>query len=384
MRTVETQKLIQVLSDLISIPSVNPAFKALGPNDFGESGVADYLEALAGKAGLECERQEVIDGRENIIIRMFPAGGIVKKRVMFAPHMDTVSVDNASQLMPELKGGKLHGRGACDTKGSITAMLMTLVAMTESRKRPKQTEIIFAGLVDEENRQMGSRHLAQSMEAVDLAVIGEPTLCRVVTAHKGDVWQRITVKGRSAHGAQPHLGDNAISKMSKLIQAIEDQYVPGLKARAHPLLGNPTLNIGIIRGGVQSNIVPNSCSIEVDRRTLPGENEQSFRDEINQLVQSLDPDLELEWADTKGVECLPMESDPDIEEIQKIRNLTPNSDPLGVSYFCDAAVIRTNGSPCVVFGPGSIDQAHTEDEWIEVASLESAHQILLNYCASLP
>lgn len=376
------QTLVRVLSDLISIPSVNPAFKGRSESDFGEKKVSDYLELLAKKAGLDVERQPVLPERDNLIVRYTPEGGSPRKRILLAPHLDTVSVEDEDQTVPKIEESKLYGRGACDTKGSVAAMIMSLINISKSPRRPQSTEIIFAGLVDEENKQLGSRALVDHIGKVDLAIIGEPTLCRGITAHKGNLWHRISVNGRSAHGAKPHLGDNAITKMSRFINAVEQKYQPALKKKNHPLLGNPTLNIGMIQGGFQSNIVPNQCSIEVDRRTLPGETETSFMDELNQIADSLS--IELEWFDSKKVDCPPMESDPEDPHIKQFLEMTRDPRAQGVSYFCDAAVIQQNGSPCIVFGPGDISQAHTDNEWIHLDSLNEAHDLLMSYFSKLP
>ena len=373
---------VRVLSDLISIPSVNPAFKARSESDFGEKKVSEYLESLAKKAGLSVERQEVQPGRDNLIVRYSPSRISPSKRILLAPHMDTVSLDKEIQTKPFINENRLHGRGACDTKGSIAAMLMALIEMSKMSDRPKSTEIIFAALVDEENKQLGSRAAVDHIGKVDLAIIGEPTSCRGITAHKGNFWHKISVSGRSAHGAKPDLGDNAISKMAKFINLVQEEYLPRLKTKQHELLGSPTLNIGMISGGYQNNIVPNECSIEVDRRTLPGESEESFMEELNNIAHSLS--IKLQWFDSKNVDCPPMESDPNEPHIKEFLGLTKDSRPQGVSYFCDAAIIQKSGSPCIVFGPGDISQAHTDDEWIDIDSLNEAYEIIMRYFSKLP
>src|SRR4029077_4720238 len=149
------------------------------------------------------------------------------------------------------------------------AMLTALGELAGSRTRPRETEIIFAGLIDEENGQAGSRALVAAGWQADLALVGEPTRLRAVTAHKGDLWLRLETRGKAAHGAEPWLGRNAVHAMGRIVDALETDYAAQLRRRRHPLLGSATVNVGSIAGGTQPNIVPDACFISVDRRTLP-------------------------------------------------------------------------------------------------------------------
>ncbi|MEY4202206.1 MAG: hypothetical protein RLZZ265_3946, partial [Verrucomicrobiota bacterium] len=188
----------QLLRELIALPSVNPAFLPGRAELTGEQRVADFLAFTADRAGLELKWQEVFPGRSNLLIHLTPAGGKVRRRVLLAPHMDTVGVDAEARFKPVVKAGRLHGRGACDTKGSIAIYLSALLAVAESGARPQETEIVLTALVDEENNQSGSRDLVKRGLKADLAIVGEPTRLKVVTAHKGDLWLRLTTHGKSA------------------------------------------------------------------------------------------------------------------------------------------------------------------------------------------
>ncbi len=332
-----TEKL---LAELIALPSVNPAFAPQGgaaarqARHYGEKNVADFLASVAARAGLEVELQKVspveskrwgetpgepvlADGhsgsrgrsphrteetgltRSNVIVRLPPPGKI-HQTVLLAPHLDTVGAGD-SQFVPRRKNGRLYGRGACDTKGSVAAMLTALCELANMKSRPQETEIIFAGLVDEENAQAGSRALvgqASSLspffqEAGDrqdacptLAVVGEPTRLQVVTAHKGSLWLQLETRGRAAHGATPQLGQNAVHEMARIVDLLETVYAARLRRRRHPLLGTATVNVGTISGGTQPNIVPDRCAITIDRRTLPGETESGVRREIAALLRA--------------------------------------------------------------------------------------------------
>jgi acetylornithine deacetylase/succinyl-diaminopimelate desuccinylase-like protein len=297
-----TEKL---LAELIALPSVNSAFLPLRHPHAGEKRVADFLAAVAASAGLEIEFQKVLPGRSNVIARLRPRNKI-RRTILLAPHLDTVGADG-TRFIPQRKNGRLHGRGACDTKGSVAAMLAALCELANSKSRPRETEIIFAGLIDEEHMQAGSRALAAGGFKADLAVVGEPTKLQVVTAHKGSLWLELATHGRAAHGATPHLGKNAIHEMARVVDALETDYAAQLRRRKHKLLGAGTVNVGKISGGTQPNIVPDSCTVAIDRRTLPGETDAGVRREITALLRA--KKLNVKISSTKAAPCLPLETD---------------------------------------------------------------------------
>ena len=397
-----TEKL---LAALIALPSVNSAFAPsdgasarqarLRQSHYGEKNVADFLAATAARAGLGVEFQTVLPGRPNLIARLLPRNKI-HRTILLAPHLDTVDADE-SQFVPRPKSGRLYGRGACDTKGSIAAMLIALCELANVRSRPKETEIIFAGLIDEEHAQAGSRALVGQASSLSpffqktrdrqdacstLAIVGEPTRLQVVTAHKGSLWLQLETRGKAAHGATPQLGRNAVHEMARIVDALETDYAAQLRKREHPLLGVATVSVGTIGGGTQPNIVPDRCIITIDRRTLPGETETGVRREIAAFLRS--KKLSAKISSTKLEPALPLETNPKLPLVRQFLRSVGQSRPAGVDFFCDAAVLAGAGIPSVVFGPGDIAQAHTVDEWISLASLERGKNLLLNFLKSLP
>ena len=382
-RMTRTEKL---LAELIALPSVNPAFLPPRHPFAGEQRVADFLAATAAQAGLEVEFQKVLaDGRHkskarsNIIARLLPKNKI-KRTILLAPHLDTVGADG-TKFIPQRKHGRLHGRGACDTKGSVAAMLAALCELANSSSRPQETEIVFAGLIDEEHAQAGSRALAASGFQADLAIVGEPTKLHVVTAHKGSLWLQLETRGKAAHGATPHLGKNAVHEMARVVDALETDYAARLKKRKHELLGTGTVNVGQISGGTQPNIVPDSCVISIDRRTLPGETDAGVRREISELLRA--QKLNVKISSAKLAPAAPLETDVKRPLVQQFFHSVHQTRPVGVDYFCDAAVLSAGGIPSVVFGPGDIAQAHTADEWISLAQLERGKDLLVRFFNSL-
>lgn len=388
-----TEKL---LAELVARPSVNPAFaisSAAGlrscaasdgqpvvPAKFGEQRVADLLASVAMRAGLEVEFQKVLPGRSNLMARLRPRNKI-RRTILLAPHLDTVNADD-SQFSPQRKNGRLYGRGACDTKGSIAAMLTALCELAESKTRPQETEIIFTGLVDEEHAQAGSHTLTTSGLRADLALVGEPTRLQVVTAHKGSLWLQLETHGKAAHGATPRFGRNAVRAMARIVEVLESDYAARLRKRRHPLLGTATVNVGTICGGAQPNIVPDHCAITIDRRTLPGETDVRVRREIAAFLRS--KKMRAKISSTKLAPALPLETNPKLPLVRQFLRSIGQTRPLGVDFFCDAAVLSAGGIPSVVFGPGDIAQAHTTDEWISLESLERGRNLLLRFLNSLP
>jgi acetylornithine deacetylase/succinyl-diaminopimelate desuccinylase-like protein len=372
---------VRLLQDLIALPSVNPAFFS-DPNLHGEHRVAEFLASAARRHGLEVESQPVVPGRSNLLVRLTPRGP-VRHRVLLAPHLDTVGDPAyALQLKPVVRDGRVYGRGACDTKGSVCAYFQSLLNVTAAGPRPAHTEILFVGLIDEENMQLGSRHFASHGPKSDFAIVGEPTGLEIVTAHKGDVWLRLRTIGRPAHGATPHRGRNAVTAMSRIVLALETEYASELAARpAHPRLGRPTINVGRIDGGRQPNIVPAECIIDIDRRTLPGETEAGVRREIRALLQR--QGLKASFDTLRTSPCEPLETNPDLPLVQALTRAARRRTTRGVHYFTDAAPLAAGGIPSVVFGPGDIAQAHTEREWLAISQLEKSIHILERFLRGL-
>jgi acetylornithine deacetylase/succinyl-diaminopimelate desuccinylase-like protein len=407
----------KLLCELIALPSVNPAFLPAGDPRAGEGRVADFLAATAAQAGLDVDFQAVATVRHdsietaedqlaaipnaqcpilnpqsairnpqsairsNLIAILRPARR-ARLRLLLAPHLDTVPAADDEQYAPCLEDTRICGRGACDTKGSVAAMLTALCQLAKQGPRPPETEIVFAGLVDEEQAQSGSRALAASGFQADLAIVGEPTGLRIVTAHKGTLWLGLATRGKSAHGARPELGRNAVHEMARVVCLLETDYARRLRRWRHPLLGHATVNVGVIAGGTQPNIVPAACRIGVDRRTLPGETERSVRAEMMALFRR--HKLRVGIASQKQAPCLPMETDARLPLVRQFFGVAGQKKAAGVDYFCDASVLAQAGIASVVFGPGDIAQAHTAEEWIARKSLEAATALLLKFLRSLP
>lgn len=370
----------KLLNELIALPSVNPAYLPPGDPCAGEQLIADFIAVTAARAGLDIEFQKVLPGRVNLLARLRPANRPTQT-ILLAPHLDTVPAMTEDQFVPRKEGNRVFGRGACDTKGCIAAMLSALCTLAKSRQRPRATEIIFAGLVDEEAAQAGSRALAKVMKA-DLAIVGEPTSNRVVTAHKGNIWFQLETRGKAAHGSRPELGRNAVHAMARIVDALETDYAKMLRSRRHPLLGFATVNVGTICGGTQANIVPDSCVITIDRRTIPGETEPKVKREIETFLAR--KKLSATFKSVRNGTCLPLETSASLPLVRSFLHSIGQRKPAGVNYFCDAAILAEGGIPSVVFGPGDIAYAHTAAEWISLRELEQAQKMLVRFLSLQP
>jgi acetylornithine deacetylase/succinyl-diaminopimelate desuccinylase-like protein len=358
---------------LVRIPSVNPDGDP-GTDRTGEQACAEYVAGFLRSLGSEAEIRPVHPGRPNVV-GCFPAPG--KPRLLFAPHTDTVSVAGMTidPFGGEIRDGKVHGRGASDTKGPMAAMLW---ALRESRDLlPQLThEIWFAGLMGEEAGQDGAKALA-SQETFDFVVVGEPTGLEVVFKHKVDVTARITATGRAAHSSCPERGENAITKLAAGLLSLQQALTAYFAGIGDPVLGHPSFSIGTIRGGTKFNIVPDHAEAVVDLRLLPAQWHDREAEAVFEVMRLACPGLEV--SRVAGSEAL--DTDPAHPLVTKL--VEAGGHPAGAAWFCDAAIFSARGIPAVAVGPGSIAQAHTEDEFIAVDDLEAGVGFFKRFLASL-
>jgi acetylornithine deacetylase len=332
---------------------------------------------------IETWEEEVVPGRPNVMARL--PGLHQVRRLLLEAHTDTVSTKGMTipPFDPIIMEGKLYGRGSCDTKAGLATMMHAMLSLKEDRITPP-CEIVLAAVVDEEFSYRGVVKLCENLKA-DAAIVAEPTEMRAVIATKGVLRCRIVVHGKSAHSSKPHLGVNAITQMAKVLVAIESDNAR-MAVIQHPLVGSGTCNVGVINGGVQVNFVPDRCFIEIDRRLLPGESAARAVAEYQQLLNQL-PGISAEIEEPLLLvdEALdtPAESDVVQTASQILRDLGLNPEPCGVPFGCDASKLSRAGIPSIVFGPGSIDRAHTADEYVELDQVEQAlefqRRFLLNF-----
>ncbi len=388
--------LVETLCDLVRLPSVNPMGRQVSGPEYFEYRVTEYLEQLFQKLGLPFETQTLQPKRTNIFARLAghrdPLHG--GELIVFEAHQDTVPVDGMTipPWTPEIRNGRVYGRGACDIKGGMSCML-TAVSRLAERRPAEMPTIIMACSVNEEHGFSGAKEMGQLWASgesklvprvPDAVIVAEPTDLNVVVAHKGVARWSVHTRGRAAHSSKPELGVNAIYGMAKVLNALEEYARDIAPSRGeHPLVGRPSLSVGVISGGLSVNTVADHCSIQIDRRVLPGEDnvaaQQHVIDFVRERVAS-DVDLEHEplflaspgLSDTRNSLLSARLS-------ASIRRQGGPGECIGVSFGTDAPAFDRIHAPTVVFGPGSIAQAHTCDEWIAIEQLERATNILTDF-----
>jgi acetylornithine deacetylase len=379
----------RLLRDLVALPSVNPMGRPLqGPEVF-EHQVSDYLEAFFRGLGVRYQRQPVAPLRDNIVAFFEPPGA--SSTLVLEVHQDTVPTDHMTipPFGAALENGRVYGRGACDVKGGMAAMLGAFARAVQEKRGRKR--VVLACTVDEEFTFLGVQRLVKDdlrggVSGPLVAVVAEPTCLDIVHAHKGAVRWAVRTAGRSCHSSRPELGVNAIYHMAGLLPHVE-RYAEHLRqTRSHTLLGPATLSVGRIEGGTSVNTVPDRCQIEVDRRVLPGEDSAGVHAEFEAYLRQhapahteftcLPPWLSCPALGPTGSAELVEELGRCIDEVHGTHRVVP------VPYGTDASTLAESGVPSVVFGPGNIDQAHTCDEWIDVEEVEAASEVLYRLAAA--
>lgn len=354
-----------LLQQLVRIPSVNPADNP-GIDNPGELACALFLKTYLEKIGARSVLQKVEPQRPNVL-GVFPSTPKPKLRLLVAPHTDTVSVAGMSidPFSGKIEKGKLWGRGASDTKGPMAAMLIALKEWHLLHKnKPSPLQITFAGLMGEEAGNTGAATLAATQKkkrTFDFAIIGEPTDLKIVHAHNGVLWLSIKALGLARHASIATASDNAIYHLAPAIHYFQELQ---RHSSENPSLGIRSICVSTIQGGTKINISPACCELKVDIRTAPTKDLNPLLHSIKKSLKQAAPKTTLELISS----CTPLNTPADHPHIQAILPAT-----LGLTqapWFCDAALFSAVGIPSIAFGPGSIKQAHTRDEWIDLDQLE--------------
>lgn len=370
------------LADLVRINSVNPAY--------GDGGSEAHLQPLVEQffhaRGIATFTQEVFPGRHNVIAVL--SGQSSSRRVVLEAHMDTVSIKGMTlpPFDPQVRDGRLYGRGAVDDKAGLAAMMHAVADVYASGIKPV-CEVWLAAVVDEEHSFKGVLRLCEGLPA-EAAIVAEPTELKPVVASKGVLRVILRTLGKAAHSAKPHLGNNAIQQMAHLLLALEQEQA-ALSLRVHPLLGPATLSVGVIRGGVQINQVPESCEVEVDRRLLPGETASMALARYEQLLQQLSHQhvgFKAEIVQPLLLVDEALETPLDAPVVQcaqtTLAAMGLPADACGVPFGSDASKLSRAGVPTIIFGPGSIDQAHAVEEYVELAQVRVAAEFYRRFILS--
>ena len=370
-----------LLAELVRRPSINPMGRTdIDPALCRERRVTDYLEAQLKSLGVPYRRTEVAPGRCNLTATFTPKFPTI--HMLWEAHQDTVPVDGmiVSPFGGDIRNGRLFGRGACDVKGGLAAMLSAFGELVKlNPERCAQVTVAFT--IDEEHTFLGVSALVKELQGIDLAIVAEPTGLNIVDAHKGVVRRQLETTGVACHSSRPENGINAIHRMAKLLTHIE-RYAAEFSARpGDERLGSGTLCVGTIQGGVSPNMVPDRCVIDLDRRLIPGESPTASMQELETyLRRNCDVPFQLL---PELFACPPLSAanaGPLTARLGKaIDAVVGTHEVHAVPYGTDASTIAEAGIPVVVFGPGDIQDAHTKDESIDLKQLESATAILRNF-----
>lgn len=369
----------QLLCDLIALRTVNPMGR---PHTEGlpvERPVVEYLERLFALYGIQHRRLPCSSSHESLLVTI--PGESDASGTLLESHIDTVPADDWLEraFVPRVADGRVFGRGACDDKGSLAAMVLALLELLESGRRPPQPVWLLAA-ADEEHAQSGIKHfLAAEKVPVGRGVFGEPTRLIPVIQHTGIIRWDITAHGRSAHTSQAELGHNAIHDIMRVIEALANHECQLRALYNSELVGGPSLTVTMIEGGRTRNMVPDQCKIAVDFRVLPEMDPQQAVDDIYARLDTLGLSLEHSEFQCFAPALNTAFHDPFVERVVEVcrSELAHNVLPTGAPYGSDAGWMPRD-IPTIVLGPGSIGQAHAVDEYVELAQVVQAAAIYHN------
>jgi acetylornithine deacetylase len=365
---------LSLLSDLVSVNSMNPS---LVPGAPGEAAVAEVAAQALRSGGLDVVFQEAAPGRPNVV-------GVLEGRdpgpaIMLCGHLDTVGVEGmANPFTPRVVEGRLYGRGAQDMKGGVAAMIAAAVELAPDWKRGR---LIVACVADEEYESVGADALVQEWTA-DAAIVTEPTDLTMAVGHKGFAWIEITTTGRAAHGSRPREGRDAIVDMARVLMELDakDRELQARPPSEHQ--GTASVHASIISGGRELSVYPDHCVLQIERRTVTGEEDSVIIREMNAILESLHAADHGFRADARLMtsrppyrlnpgEPLPVALAASLES----RGLS--AAPAGMSFWTDAAILAGAGIPSILFGPGGAG-LHSVEEYVNLADVDVCRDVLID------
>jgi acetylornithine deacetylase len=383
MLSIDAGYTTRVLRDLVRINSVNPT---LDPSAPGERAIAQYVGAAMAAVGAEVHYNEPKPGRVSVVAQL--PGSHPGRTLMLNAHADTVDVGGMVEpFSGDLRDGRVYGRGACDMKGGLAAMMGAVKALAEAGC-PHGGEILLAAVADEEYASLGTEELVRRYRP-DAAIVTEPTALDICLAHKGFAWFEVTTRGRAAHGSRFDLGVDANMRMGRVLADLE-AFEQDLRARPpHRLLGPPSLHAATLAGGSGLSTYAASCRLQIERRTIPGERRGAVTDEIRQLLRR---QVERDHSFEADLEVLLVREPFEVEEGAAIvQALTDASTAVlgrrpayvGQTPWMDAALLAAAGAETVVMGATGAG-AHAKEEWVDLASVHQLAQCLaetvVRYC----
>lgn len=365
---MDEKRILGLLRDLVSTNSENPPGR--------EDAVAKILRGHMESYGISCKTVGP-SKRPNLI---FYSHESETGQLVMHGHMDTVPagpLENWSHdpFEPEIVKGRMYGRGTCDMKGPVAALAETLILYTEKRK---ETPLTLLATSDEESGCSGAEEVARSglLKGVKYGVCAEPTSLQVLVGEKGLFWSRLVAEGKSAHGSRPEEGTNAIQICIDALRVLtSEEYA----YEEDSLLGPPTLNIGVIDGGIKVNVVPDRCEARLDMRVVKGQCPDSLLEAMNLRLKDngFGTTARVEYIHGKPAVRTPKDAEIAKVSLDAVESVTGKRWDLGAAtYGTDCSVLQPKvGILNVICGPGSIEQAHQPDEFILVEELLSSVEV---------
>jgi len=376
---INQERMIEDLGAMISIPSMNP-FQQPARKDYREQEMAEFYCDQMSDLGLDVGSREVVPGRPNV-------WGVLKGKgsgpsLMLSGHLDTVGNENyADAFIPRVENNRVYGRGACDMKDALASYL-EVVRLLREADVPPHGDLILTGIADEEDQMIGSKDLGTNGPWADYGLIGEPSNLAICSAHKGQVGYRVRVFGKAVHSSRPEDGVNAIEGMSHVIEALKEYQHTLMTNDAHPLCGHGRCCPSVIRGGTIVSTVPDYCELEIDRRTLPGESREDVYRELESLITAIarsHPQFKYEIeGPTIDVQPLDVSADNPIinSVLSAYKSVTGNL--IETSAFSGGTDAPHFGFATLIFGAGSLQQAHSRNEYVELDEMLVATKVYLS------
>jgi succinyl-diaminopimelate desuccinylase len=336
--------------------------------DAGEIKCANVLADFFHSAGIKPKVDVWNKTRANITARIKSAGK--KPALLFVSHLDVVPAQRADAFEPVERSGKIFGRGACDMKGGITSAAVAMAEIIRSKVK-LQGDVIFAATAGEETDSTGVKKFIKSFKQKSKfagIIVPEPTNFDLVYAHRGLLWLQITTKGKCAHSSMPQLGINAIDSMRMFLNKLENFKISGV----NKLLGKTSISVNKISGGSAGNIVPDSCSVQIDIRTIPGQKTSRIVDDINKIIARLSKQNPRFKAELKVLrDSGSLQTDEKCEFVKRSKQIL-NKYLTAVPFTTDAPYLTVFKSPIIIFGPGKPQLCHKSGEYIEIKDLKKA------------
>jgi succinyl-diaminopimelate desuccinylase len=358
--------VVELTQELVRTETINP------PGD--EARAAGLLAARLEAAGLEVAVHELDGPARTSVVARWRGSDADAPALCLTGHLDTVPLGGSDwardPLGAEIGDGRLHGRGSSDMKGGTAAIVVAAERIAALGRGSAGLELVLCA--GEETGCDGALALAGADGALGRAgalLVAEPTTNHPCVAHKGVVWLDMLAEGRTAHGSMPHLGENAIHKVARAITRLDGF---AFDVETHPLLGDPTLNVGTVSGGLNINSVPDRARAGLDVRTVPGLDADAVAAQLAAAAGDevrIETRLALDAVDTDPGDAWVRSV---FEVMAPLIGETP--EPRGLAYFTDAAaLVPAYGTPpAIICGPGDADQAHRTDESCSVSALEAA------------